>query len=332
MFKIWINALRVIPQVTLEEWNRYDIISKWLIASRAAVFILTAIAAGIGGLLAFRTGNFSWSIFLLSFFGLVMAHATNNLLNDFVDFNKGVDKDNYYRAQYGPHPLENGFVTKNKFIGFILVSGLLALSAGLLITYQVGLPTLWLLLPGLFFLLFYTWPLKYYGLGELSVVLVWGPLMIGGTYFVVTGGQWSNWVALVSLVYALGPTTVLLGKHTDKLKEDKAKGIHTLPVIIGEKASRYSVIGLWIIQYALVIYLVVTAQLGPAILLVLLSIPKFIKESKVMVQKRPDNAPEGELGQGWPLYLVHRAFVFNRSFGMLFLLGLIIEVVIFKLI
>jgi 1,4-dihydroxy-2-naphthoate octaprenyltransferase len=331
MLKIWLNALRVIPQVSKEEWNGYDIISRWLIASRAAVFIMTGLAAGIGGLLAYRSGNFSWTIFLLSFFGLILAHATNNLLNDLVDFNKGVDKDNYYRAQYGPHPLVNGFISKDRFIGYIFASGILALLAGAIITYLVGIDTLWLLLPGLFFLLFYTWPLKYYGLGEIAVILVWGPLMIGGTYFVVTGGQWSNWVALVSLVYAFGPTTVLLGKHTDKLKEDKAKGIRTLPVIIGEKASRYSVIALWIAQYLLVIYLVVTAQLGPAILLVLLSLPQFIKQTKVMAQKRPEQAPTGEEGKGWPLYLVGRAFMFNRSFGVLFLLGLIIDLVIFKL-
>ncbi|MEE4196200.1 MAG: prenyltransferase [Bacteroidales bacterium] len=330
MIKIWINALRVIPRVTREEWNSYDLISRWLIATRAAVFIMTALAAAIGGLLAYREGNFSWPIFVLSFFGLVLAHATNNLINDYVDFKKGVDKDNYYRAQYGPHPLENGFMSKGKFFAFILVTGILALFAGLMITYQVGLQTLWVLVPGLFFLLFYTWPLKYFGLGELSVVLVWGPLMIGGTYFVVSGGEWSSWVALVSLVYAFGPTTVLLGKHTDKLQEDKSKGIRTLPVIIGEKASRISVIALWVLQYALVIYLVVTGQLGPAILIVFLSIPKFIKESKIMAKKRPEKAPEGELGQGWPLYLVHRAFIFNRSFGMLFLLGLIVDVIIFK--
>jgi len=330
MLKIWLNALRVIPQVTKSEWDSYDIISRWLIATRAAVFIMTGLAAAIGGLLAYRAGNFSWTIFVLTFFGIVLAHATNNLLNDFVDYKKGVDKDNYFRAQYGPHPLENGFVSQNTFLGYIAITGIMALSIGLVITYLVGLATLWLLIPGLFFLLFYTWPLKYYGLGEISVVLVWGPLMIGGTYFVVTGGEWSNWVAVVSLVYAFGPTTVLLGKHADKLKEDKAKKIRTLPVIIGEKASRYFIIGLWLLQYALVIYLVVTAQFGPAILLVLLSIRKFIKESKVMATKRPEKAPEGEAGLGWPLYLVSRAFIFNRSFGILFLLGLIIDVIIFK--
>ncbi|MDD2279643.1 MAG: prenyltransferase, partial [Bacteroidales bacterium] len=245
MIRVWLNALRVIPQVSKQEWDSYDIVSRWLISTRAAVFIMTGLAAAIGGLLAYRSGSFSWPIFLLTFFGLIFAHATNNLLNDYVDYSKGVDKDNYFRALYGPHPLENGFLTKNRFITYILVTGLIALMAGLAITYLVGLQTLWLLIPGLFLLLFYTWPLKYYGLGEISVVLVWGPLMIGGSYFVVSGGEWSNWVALVSLVYAFGPTTVLLGKHADKLEADKVKKIRTLPVLIGERVSRYSIIALW---------------------------------------------------------------------------------------
>ena len=37
--------------------------------------------------------------------GLIFAHATNNLFNDFTDYRPGVDKDNYFRTQYGPQPL-----------------------------------------------------------------------------------------------------------------------------------------------------------------------------------------------------------------------------------
>lgn len=330
MIRVWLNALRVIPSVSKEQWDSYDIVSRWLISTRAAVFVMTGLAAAIGGLLAYRAGSFSWPIFLLTFFGLIFAHATNNLLNDYVDFSKGVDKDNYFRAQYGPHPLEHGYLSKGRYLTYIVVTGLIALTMGLAITYLVGLQTLWLLIPGLFFLLFYTWPLKYFGLGEISVVFVWGPLMIGGAYFVVSGGEWSSWVALVSLVYAFGPTTVLLGKHADKLKADKAKRILTLPVIIGEKASRYSIIALWILQYLLVGYFVISGELGYAVLLVVLSVPKFIQMTKVMLKKRPEVKPEGEEGRGWPLYLVSHAFVFNRSFGMFFLLGLIMDVIIVK--
>jgi 1,4-dihydroxy-2-naphthoate octaprenyltransferase len=168
-------------------------------------------------------------------------------------------------------------------------------------------------------------------LGEPSVILVWGPLMVGGTYFVVSGGQWDNWVVLLSLVYALGPTTVLFGKHTDKLLEDKAKGVRTLPVVIGQKAARYSTIAFWILQYAFIIALVLTGRLGPAMLIVLFAIPKLIWASKIFIQPRPVTKPEGPSGEGWPLYLVSHAFIYNRVFGMLFLLGLIVDVILYKL-
>lgn len=66
------------------------------------------------------------------------------------------------------------------------------MAAGAYLAITGPLTVLYLGLAGMFFLLFYTWPLKYIGMGEPTVVLVWGPLMIGGTYFVTAGYQW-NW-------------------------------------------------------------------------------------------------------------------------------------------
>lgn len=328
---MWIKALRVIPRISKTEWDHLDVISKWLISTRAAVFVMTAIAGAIGGLLAYRTGNFSWGVFVLAILGIVMAHATNNLLNDLVDYNKGIDKNNYYRSQYGPQPLEHGFMSKSKFLRYILITGLIATLIGVFLTYQTGLETLIFFGLGMFFLLFYTWPLKYIGLGEPSVILVWGPLMVGGTYFVVSGGHWDSWVVVLSLVYALGPTTVLLGKHTDKLLEDKAKGVRTLPVILGEKPSRYITISFWLLQYVFVIWLVLNGTLGFPMLLVLLAVPKLIKAIEVFTKPRPKEAPKDLAPGVWPLYLVRNAFEYNRRFGMLFLLALIIEVIFFRL-
>jgi 1,4-dihydroxy-2-naphthoate polyprenyltransferase len=328
---MWVKALKVIPRISKEEWNNLDIISRWLIASRAAVFIMTALAGAIGGLLAYRNGNFSWHLFALSVLGIVMAHATNNLLNDYVDHSKGVDKDNYFRSQYGPQPLEHGLLSKSHFLGYIIVTGLIASLIGVYLIMVTGMSALWLFLAGMLFLLFYTWPLKYYGLGEPSVILVWGPLMVGGTYFVVTGGHWDNWVVLVSLVYALGPTTVLLGKHTDKLAEDKKKRIYTLPVIIGQKAARYTTILLWLLQYVFVLALVFSGRLGITMLLVLLAVPKLIPTIRTFLKPRPLTKPGDSSAGGWPLYLVSYAFIYNRRFGLLFLLGLIVDVVFYKL-
>jgi 1,4-dihydroxy-2-naphthoate octaprenyltransferase len=327
---MWRKAMRVIPRLTKEEWDVLDLISKWLISTRAAVFIMTELAAGIGGILAFRDGSFHWPYFLAAMVGLVFAHASNNLLNDFIDFKRGLDKDNYYRAQYGPQPLEHGLMSRRQFMGYLSVSLLVALASGIYLSLETGTTTLILLSTGLFFLLFYTWPLKYIGLGELTVILVWGPLMVGGTYYVTTGGSWSWDVALLSLVYSMGPTTVLFGKHTDKLAEDRVKKVYTLPVILKEKMSRYTTIGMWIAQYALVGIMILYRMAGPVMAIVLLAIPKLVSTARVFTRPRPEEAPPDLPPNTWPLYLSANAFGYNKRFGSLFLLGLIIDVVLVK--
>lgn len=325
---MWGKALRIIPRISKDEWDALDIVSKWLISTRAAVFIMTAISGAVGGFLAFRDQKFILLNFIVCMIGLVFAHATNNLLNDYIDHKKGIDKDNYYRSLYGPQPLEHGLMTVQTLFIYIAVTGLIALAAGLFLVMQTGIITLYLLAAGAFFVVFYTWPLKYIGLGEPSVILVWGPLMVGGTYLVTSGGVWSWEVVLISLVYAAGPTTVLFGKHTDKLEEDKVKGVHTLPVILGEKVSRFSTIGLWLLQYILIGVLIYYKMMGIPMVIVILALPKLIATIKVFKEPRPKTEPEDLPPDVWPLYLSATAFVYNRSFGMFFLLGLIADVIL----
>ena len=62
--------------------------------------------------------------------------------------------------------------------------------------------------------------------------------MIGGGYYVLTR-HWSWQVVWGSAPYVLGVTTVILGKHIDKVSMDRQKRIMTLPVLIGEAAARY---------------------------------------------------------------------------------------------
>lgn len=329
-YQMWGKALKTIPRVSKEEWMNLDIISKWLIATRSAVFIMTAIAGAIGGILAWYNGSFIVANFVAVMIGLVFAHASNNLLNDLIDSRKGIDKGNYYRALYGPQTVEHGLLSKAGIYSYIIVSLLIALACGVFLITQTGIATFYLLLAGLFFLLFYTWPLKYIGLGEFTVIVVWGPLMVGGSYFVTTGGEWSWPVAIVGLVYALGPTSVLFGKHIDKSVEDRKKKVFTLPVILGERNSRWTTIVLWVIQYLLVAWLIVNGSLGISLAVVLFAIPKYLWAAKVFAQPRPTSKPEGEKGRGWPLYLVDHAFQYNKRFGMLFLLGLIIDLVLVK--
>ncbi len=324
---MWFKALRVIPHITKDEWDRLDVISRWLISTRAAVLIMTFISAAIAGLLAARAGMFDLWRWLLLALGLIFAHALNNLLNDLIDFQRGVDRDNYIRTQYGPQPVAQGLMTRRQLLTYAAVTGMIALAAGVLLVAQTGWLALGLLLTGAFFVFFYTWPLKYIGLGELTVLLVWGPLMIGGGYYVITG-QWDWNVVIASLSYGLGPTTVIFGKHIDKSAVDQAKGIHTLPVIIGEKAGRYAVLGMMLLMLASVVYLVITGYFTPVMLITLLSVTALPRVFRLFSQPKPAEPPEWYPKEGWPLWFVGFAFYFNRRFGLLFMLGLIAELVI----
>ncbi len=324
---MWVKALRVIPRITREEWDHLDVISRWLISTRAAVLVMTFISAAIAGLLAVRAGMFDAGRWILLVVGLIFAHATNNLLNDWTDYRRGVDRNNYFRTQYGPQPLEQGLMTQRELLTYAAITGLIALVAGAILVAQTGWLALALLAVGAIFVLFYTWPLKYIGLGEITVLLVWGPLMIGGGYYVITG-QWDWNVVIASLSYGLGPTTVIFGKHIDKYAEDKAKGIHTLPVIIGEKAARVTVVAMMFLMFLSVIYLVVTGYFTPVMLIVLLALVSMPRVMRLFSQPKPQSPPEWYPKEGWPLWFVGFAFEQNRRFGGLFLLGLVAEVVI----
>jgi 1,4-dihydroxy-2-naphthoate octaprenyltransferase len=286
------------------------------------VLVITFISAALAGLLAYRAGKFDLGLWLLVTLGLVLAHATNNLINDVTDYFKGVDKDNYFRAQYGPQPLEHGLLTLRQVSVYIAVTGLAALAIGLYLAWLRGAGVWLLLASGVFFVLFYTFPLKYIGLGELAVLAVWGPLMIGGGYYVITG-EWSWPVALAGLPYALGATTVIFGKHVDKVDADRAKHIRTLPVLIGEKAARYAVLGMMVLQYGAVLYLTVSGFFTPVVLVVVLALPTLKRVWAVYRQPRPAGPPADYPPNTWPLWFVAMAFEHNRVFGMFFLLGLI---------
>jgi UbiA prenyltransferase family len=116
----------------------------------------------------------------------------------------------------------SGWVTKatlrNAMIALTVIDGLIML----LLAYWHGPLVIAFVLAGLFLSVFYVAPpfrLKQHGLGELDVFLTWGPLMIGGVYLVATDSV-PLWVLVFSMPYALLVTSVLFGKHIDKIEHD----------------------------------------------------------------------------------------------------------------
>jgi 1,4-dihydroxy-2-naphthoate octaprenyltransferase len=326
-FAMWRTAIwQLIKMDDKKEWDALDVVSKWLIATRSAVTLVTVYSCVIAGILAWRDGYFSWGPFLILTIGLFIAHGTNNLLNDYTDFSRGLDKGNYFRTQYGVHPLAQGFFTKPQQIRWFIVSGILASLAGVwaLFYTNFNIIVIGLFALGALALLLYTYPFKYWGMGELSIFLIWGPIMIAGVYFVLSG-QW-NWnVVLAGVPYGLGVASINIAKHIDKLDDDKARGVGTFPVRAGEAFARRTDQFAIIMIYAVILYLVfVTRYFTPAMLIVFLAYKDALTFFKVLNNPKPEQAPE-EAKTFWPVWFSGFAFQHNRQFGGYILMGLIID-------
>jgi len=129
-----------------------DAVSKWIVITRAAVFSMTVTSGLIGGLLAVGAerlasigGTAVGSGFVVNYWflalaviGLVVAHAANNMINDYFDLEGGIDTDDYVRAQYAPHPILSGWVTKRQLGAAILFANAIDLLILLYLMTQRG--------------------------------------------------------------------------------------------------------------------------------------------------------------------------------------------------
>ncbi|MCJ7825329.1 MAG: prenyltransferase, partial [Anaerolineales bacterium] len=143
--------------------------------------------------------------------------------------------------------------------------------------------------------------------------------------FVTAGEIPSTGVWLACLPYALIVTTVLVGKHIDKRELDEAKGIRTIPVILGNKASLWLNQALMVGYYLIVAILVFLGTLDIWVLLVFLAIPRLVRVLKIYNEPKPSEPPADY--PVWPLWFVSAAFYHNKLAGGLFVLGLILNLV-----
>lgn len=322
----WRNWADVLRTQNLAAGQPMDLVSRWLLIVRASVFPMTLTSGVIGGLLAVAgptPAAANWGFFALALVGLVLAHAANNMINDYFDLAGGVDTENYVRGQYAPHPILSGLISKGGLVAAIAVINAIDLAILVYLGTERGPLVYGFALTGLFISVFYVAPplrLKHIGLGEPGVFLVWGPLMIAGTYFVTTG-QAPGWVFAASLPYALLVTVVLFGKHIDKLEADSAKGIHTLPVLLGDAQARVVAQGLMLSFFAVMAILVLTGTLGVWTLATFAALPRALRVMKIFRTPKPAQAPPGY--PLWPLWYVAWAFVLTRLAGVLFALGLV---------
>ncbi len=183
--------------------------------------------------------------FALALFGALLLQVGANLVNEYVDFNRGTDTHKVdgmgmvlSRSQLNPRQVLIGAIVT-------IVGGAVI---GLLLVAVSGPLLLWIGIGGVFVVIFYTagpLPLAYVGLGEIAVFIFMGPLMVLGTYYAVSG-QYSPVPLYAGLPIAFTVAAILHANNMRDLDADRQANKHTLAVRFGIRGAR--------IEYAILLF------------------------------------------------------------------------------
>jgi len=321
----WAYALRT---TNPPPGGRVDAVTRWIVVSRAAVLPMTVVSGLVAALLAVGEPGLDWRWLAFAILGITLAHVANNLMNDLYDTQAGSDTAAYPRALYAPHPVLTGLVSRRTLVTAIVGVNAADLVILVVLTYARGWPVVAFALAGFALSVAYTAPplrLKKRGLGEPDVLVVWGPLMVCGTYYSAVGTV--GWdIVLASLPYGLLCTTVLMGKHIDKIPYDAPLGIRTLPVILGDARARVVTLALMAGFYLLVAVAVLAGAMPWPALVVVLALPRLAKVWPRYRRPPPDEPPPGF--PVWPLWYAALAWVHVRQAGALLVVGLAVGAVL----
>jgi 1,4-dihydroxy-2-naphthoate octaprenyltransferase len=264
----------------------------WFLAARPWSFTMTAISVSVGSAVAALDGDFSWPLFLLALIAAVLMHAACNLINDYDDVRSGVDDPQVPTARYRPHPLMEKRLTPLQVRNTAYALYLIAAVIGVFLTLRCGPLVLWLGIVGTAAGITYTAPplsYKYSALGEFSVFLMWGPLMVTGAYYVQRQAV-SAEALLISIPFGVLVALVLLANNLRDIRYDREKGVLTLPIVLGARRGASLYLGLIVAAYAAVAAMSVFGPLKPWSLIVLLSAPLAAKLLRQMTRDVPLDA------------------------------------------
>jgi 1,4-dihydroxy-2-naphthoate octaprenyltransferase len=286
----------------------------WFLATRPWSFTMTAISVGVGGAVAALDGAFDVWLFLLTLVGAVCVHGATNLINDYFDYKSGVDRPGAPTTLYRPHPLVEELIFPQTVLTISLILYAIAAMIGLELIRLKGAGLLWFILVGAIASFFYTaGPIKYkyLALGELAVFLMWGPVIVGGTYF-VQRGLLSLDAVLISVPFGLLVALVLLANNLRDIDYDRSAGIATLGTLLGQQKTRVLYQGLILLAYLAIALLIALKILSPWGLLVFFSAPVAFRLIRTLQREIPNDADA-------------RTAQLDTLFGVWLIVGLILE-------
>jgi 1,4-dihydroxy-2-naphthoate octaprenyltransferase len=263
-------------------------LSIWLQAVRAFSFTASSIPVLLGAALAlFYPGKVMWILLPIIYIAALLIHAATNLVSDYFDFIKDVDKDYTYGSS---GVLVQGLLQpKSVLIGGLVLFGITAILGIVLIAIR-GVPILVLGLIGIVGGYFYTgqpFGYKYFGLGDFLVFILMGPLMVIGSYFCLTGAYHYT-LLLISLPVGFLVMAILQANNTRDIRHDTEARIKTLENTLGAKGAKLFYYFSLITAYLSVVFMVIFKILPLWSLIVFATFPLALKNIIRVANSQPE--------------------------------------------
>lgn len=298
----------------MEEVKRNSL-RAWILAARPKTLTGAITPVMIGTALAFANGTFNWLPALICFLFAGLMQIAANFINDLYDFKKGTDRED----RLGPErACAQGWISAEAMKRGVMLTVLLACFIGSTLLLYGG----WeLIIVGVLCVLFaflYTtgpYPLSYNGWGDVLVIVFFGFVPVGGTYY-VQALTWTPSVTVASLICGLLIDTLLVVNNYRDREADARSGKRTVIVRFGEPFGRYLYLALGVAAAVLCVWFVGEHAPWAAILPPIIYLPLHFRTWQKMVKIHSGKKLNSILGE------TSRNMLFM---GILLSLGLILS-------
>jgi 1,4-dihydroxy-2-naphthoate octaprenyltransferase len=209
----------------------------WILAARPKTLWVAVAPVLIGTAMALENSAGHWPSALAALVAAVLIQIGTNFANDYFDYRKGADQ----HERLGPTRMTQAGLIKPDFMRTAtIIAFSLALVVGIYLVWRGGWPIVVIGLLSIFFGIMYTggpYPLGYHGLGEIFVLVFFGLVAVGGTYY-VQALDIDSMVLLAGLPPGLFSVAILTVNNLRDVESDKLAGKKTLAVRFGRTFAR----------------------------------------------------------------------------------------------
>ncbi len=228
-----------------EQNVKQNSLKAWILAARPKTLTGAMVPVMIGLALAVADMGMPINIIpavLCILFAIIM-QINANFVNDYFDWRKGNDKA---ETRLGPlRACSMGWITPNAMTAGIIATTITAGAIGLPLIYYGGWQMLIIGLLCIIFCILYTTTMSYIGLGDLLVLVFFGIVPVGVTYYIQLGTI-NLWIVIISAACGLVIDNLLIVNNYRDIDNDRQNGKRTLIVILGRNVGQamYFIFGL----------------------------------------------------------------------------------------